>query len=107
MGDDLAVIGKSLLGGGRSLTVVGVSPPEFFGTQPGRSMDITAPITLESPRLPGTALICGQRITYTLRGIMGSDTECQNDRGRPVSVLRTVVPRADNDLGGSEAISLI
>src|SRR5215471_13883034 len=47
------VIGKVIFGAGRSLTIVGVSPPEFFGTQPGRSMDITAPITLESPRLMG------------------------------------------------------
>jgi len=50
-GGNPAVIGKAILRDSRSLTIVGVSPPEFLGIQPGRSMDVTAPITLESPRL--------------------------------------------------------
>ena len=29
---------------GRTYTIVGVTPPEFFGTQPGRSVDVTVPL---------------------------------------------------------------
>ena len=33
---------------GRSFTIVGVTPPEFFGTQPGRHVDVTAPLAAQT-----------------------------------------------------------
>jgi predicted permease len=44
---DPAVLGKSINVNGRWLTVVGVTPPEFFGTQVGRSPDVFVPIMLQ------------------------------------------------------------
>ena len=49
-GGDPNVVGRvlevqgPLVTQGRSFTVVGVTPPEFFGTQPGRYVDVTVPL---------------------------------------------------------------
>jgi predicted permease len=43
-GGDPNVLGRALDVQGRAFTIVGVTPREFFGTQPGRFVDITAPI---------------------------------------------------------------
>ena len=40
---------------GRSFTVVGVTPPEFFGTQPGRYVDVTAPLGAQTTTMPPNA----------------------------------------------------
>ncbi len=41
---DPNVLGRLLEMRGRSFTIVGVTPAEFFGTQPGRYVDVTAPL---------------------------------------------------------------
>ncbi len=43
-GRDLHVIGKSITVNGIPFTLLGVAPPEFFGVQPGRSVDIYLPL---------------------------------------------------------------
>jgi predicted permease len=43
-GGDRNVVGRVLEIQGRSFTIVGVTPREFFGTQPGRYIDVTAPL---------------------------------------------------------------
>ena len=40
---------------GRSFTIVGVTPPEFFGTQPGRHVDVTAPLAAQTMKMPPNA----------------------------------------------------
>ena len=40
---------------GRSFTIVGVTPPEFFGTQPGRYVDVTAPLAAQTMKMPPNA----------------------------------------------------
>jgi predicted permease len=40
------IIGQTLVAGGRSLTIVGVTAPDFEGLQPGRSIQITLPLSL-------------------------------------------------------------
>jgi predicted permease len=42
------VVGRVLEMQGRSFTIVGVTPPEFFGTQPGRYIDVTAPLAAQT-----------------------------------------------------------
>ena len=39
-----SVVGKSITLNGVSFTVVGVAPPEFFGVQPGTSIDVWIPL---------------------------------------------------------------
>src|SRR5690349_305244 len=50
-GADVDVIGRTLKLRGRSYTVVGVTPPGFWGVEPGRQVDVTLPITLEREHL--------------------------------------------------------
>jgi predicted permease len=45
---DPAVVGRVLDMQGRSFTIVGVTPPAFFGTQPGRHVDVTAPLAAQT-----------------------------------------------------------
>jgi len=46
---DLAVIGQSITLKGQPFTVIGVTPPAFFGEAVGRAPDIWAPLMMEPP----------------------------------------------------------
>jgi predicted permease len=52
---DPNVVGRVLEMQGRSFTIVGVTPPEFFGTQPGRHIDVTAPLGAQTVTMPANA----------------------------------------------------
>jgi len=52
---DPNVVGRLLEMQGRSFTIVGVTPPEFFGTQPGRHIDVTAPLAAQTRKMPPNA----------------------------------------------------
>src|SRR5215510_6761316 len=43
---DPAVVGKTIHLSGAPLTIIGVTPPEFFGLDVGRSMDISVPLMM-------------------------------------------------------------
>jgi predicted permease len=45
-GLDPAVLGKTLTISGTPFTIVGVTPPEFFGLQPGHIADVTVPMSM-------------------------------------------------------------
>ena len=52
---DPNVMGRVLEMQGRSFMIVGVTPPEFFGTQPGRYIDVTAPLGAQTMKMPPNA----------------------------------------------------
>ena len=52
---DPNVVGRVLELQGRAFTVVGVTPPGFFGTQPGRSVDVTTPLRAQTTSMPPQA----------------------------------------------------
>ena len=54
-GADAGVIGRGLALQGRSFTIVGVTPPGFFGTQPGRHVDVTVPLGAQVTTMPANA----------------------------------------------------
>jgi len=54
-GGDPNVVGRLLEMQGRSFTIVGVTPPGFFGTQPGRHVDVTAPLAAQTTKMPPNA----------------------------------------------------
>jgi predicted permease len=54
-GGDASVVSKSVTLNDVPFTIVGVSPPEFFGVQPGRSVDLWLPLHAESQVLPDLA----------------------------------------------------
>jgi hypothetical protein len=56
---DPGVIGKTIHLGGYPFTVVGVTPPEFFGLEVGSSMDISAPLTMVEEVMPWGRLFSG------------------------------------------------
>ena len=52
---DPNVVGRILEMQRRSFTIVGVTPREFFGTQPGRHIDVTAPLAAQTMPMPPNA----------------------------------------------------
>src|SRR5262249_21330232 len=53
-GGDPGVIGKTIHLGDYPFTIIGVTPPEFFGAEVGSSMDISAPLVMQQQVLPGS-----------------------------------------------------
>ena len=51
-GRDPEILGKSLVVGGRTITIVGVTAPGFEGMQPGRALDITLPLSIRAADEP-------------------------------------------------------
>jgi predicted permease len=49
LGSDPAVVGKRIVVNNYPFTVVGVTPPEFFGLQPGRPIDVSVPLKMIAP----------------------------------------------------------
>jgi predicted permease len=54
-GGDPGVIGRVLDMQGRSFTILGVTPPDFYGAQPGRYIDVTAPLAVSNMQMPPNA----------------------------------------------------
>ena len=52
---DPAVVGRVLEVQGRLFTIVGVTPPGFYGTQPGRHIDVTVPLGTQTLKMPPNA----------------------------------------------------
>jgi predicted permease len=50
---DPAVVGKTIHIGGAPFTVIGVTPPEFFGLEVGSSMDVSVPLMMQRQVMPG------------------------------------------------------
>src|SRR5262249_4473668 len=50
---DPAVVGKTIHIGGAPFTIIGVSPPEFFGPEVGSSLDISVPLMMQQQVMPG------------------------------------------------------
>lgn len=51
---DPAVIGKPIRVGDQAYVIAGITPPEFLGLEPGRSVDITIPIEISRGLMTGS-----------------------------------------------------
>ncbi len=52
---DPAVVGKHVVINNSPFTIIGVTPPEFFGLQPGKPIDVSTPLTTIAQLSPGFA----------------------------------------------------
>jgi predicted permease len=50
---DPSVVGKTIHIGGAPFTIIGVTPPEFFGLEVGSSLDISVPLMMQQQVMPG------------------------------------------------------
>ncbi len=50
---DPTVVGKTIHLGGAPFTIVGVTPPEFFGLEVGSSLDVSVPLMMQQQVMPG------------------------------------------------------
>jgi predicted permease len=48
-----AIVGKTIHLNGFPFTVIGVTPPEFFGLEVGSSMDVSVPVAMREQLIPG------------------------------------------------------
>jgi macrolide transport system ATP-binding/permease protein len=53
---DPAVVGTKIAVNNHPFTIIGVTPPEFFGLQPGQPIDISAPLKMIAPLRPEYAM---------------------------------------------------
>ena len=51
-----AVVGKNVLINNSPFTIIGVTPPEFFGVEPGSPIDVSFPLTTMAEVNPGLAM---------------------------------------------------
>ena len=54
---DPAVVGKKIVVNNYPFTIIGVTPPEFFGLQPGQLVDVSVPLKMIAPLRPEYAMI--------------------------------------------------
>jgi predicted permease len=65
-GSDPQILGRTISLDGHGFTVVGVSPPDFFGIEVGRTFDVAVPLGTE-PIIRGTETSLDRRSTWWLR----------------------------------------
>ena len=53
---DPAVVGTKIVVNNYPFTIIGVTPPEFFGLQPGQPIDVSAPLKMIAPLRPEYAM---------------------------------------------------
>lgn len=79
-GADPAVLGRSISFRDQMFTIVGVTPPEFWGLLPGTPVDITLPITIERNYLTDAGGWWLHAIVARLRpGASGNQAQAESD----------------------------
>jgi len=85
-GGSASAVGSPLLVDGATVTIVGVTPPEFFGVDVGRAFDVALPLETE-PLIHGTrSTLRGARLIVMLRLKPGQAMHAQT------AALRSIQP---------------
>jgi hypothetical protein len=64
-GQSPAIIGRAITLCGRTFTIIGVTPPEFFGMEVGVSPDFFAPVMMQPALMPATENLLAERPILT------------------------------------------
>lgn len=88
---DAAVLDKTVLINNSRFTIIGVTPPEFFGLQPGSPIDVSFPLTTMAQVNPGLAM-------------PGTPADILTAPFRPwLSIMGRLKPRCDKRKGISQS----
>jgi predicted permease len=68
---DPAVVGKTIHIGGSPFTIIGVTPPEFFGLEVGSSLDISVPMMMQQQVMPGIRSFVDETDPNSYFSVMG------------------------------------
>ena len=85
-GGDASAIGRTLVVSGTPLTIVGVTPAEFFGTEVGTRPGMFLPMMMQPAVMPLTGNLLQQpRVMSNALRILGrlDETACRSNRGPP------------------------
>ncbi len=63
---DLGVIGRKLVVNGSIFTIIGVTPPDFFGDIVGRPNDLWFPITMQTQANPGHSYLKDAHVSWLM-----------------------------------------
>jgi len=108
------VIGKTLVVNGTPLTVIGVTPPEFFGLQVGSSMEISMPLGIQprvSPEFGDQRQVRRGTWGLCIVGRLKPGVELERARAEAEVLVHPwvedVVIRAGNKMGSWSRIELL
>jgi predicted permease len=63
-GRDPAILGKTIRISGTPITIIGVTPPAFFGEQVGRAPNLWVPLTMWARVVPGRDLVASRTTSW-------------------------------------------
>jgi hypothetical protein len=89
---DPQVIGRPLELRGRTVTIVGVTPPAFLGLEPGRTIDISLPLSLQPLALPIPMLSSSGGVDRTMAATDWTTGARRVERSRRVGIGRAMDP---------------
>jgi putative ABC transport system permease protein len=99
-GADPAVVGKTFRLNQTVFTIVGVTPPEFFGAQAGRAPDVTLPLTMDGAARGAESWLAKRH--YNWLSVMGRLREDRSLAQAQAEVI-TVFSRVKNAEAGRAA----
>jgi macrolide transport system ATP-binding/permease protein len=106
---DPGAVGKTVVLDNYPFTVIGVTPPEFFGLQPGERIDVSVPITMIAQIRPGYAatgtqydvMTCPFRNWLRIMGRLGPGVTNQVAIAHTASAFRQAVSEGAQGLATS------
>ncbi len=106
---DPAVVGTKIVVNNYPFTIIGVTPPEFFGLQPGRPVDVSVPLKMIAPLRPEFAmtgtpydvLTWPTRSVFAIMGRLQPGVTASTAAGRMEPLFRSAMNDEATGLGGT------